>query len=154
MAFRFADGQTFTTSAASYHYRPATPRETTPRVILDVEIEGIPTQAMVDTGGIYLLCHPQFAAQLDLDISDATSGLLSMLFRGVFVQGRLYRLNVSLPADEGEDVPFQATAFVPEHYEEEQWGAIPSILGFHGCLERIRMAIDPVTDTFYFGPTG
>ncbi len=108
---------------------------------------------MVDTGGIYLLCHPRLTTQLDLDVADATSGILSILFRGVLVQGRLYRLNVTMLADEGEDVPFQATAFVLEHQEEDQWGDLPSILGFHGCLERIRMAIDPVTDTFYFGPT-
>ena len=154
MAFRFPNGQVFTTSATSYAYRPATSHETTPRVILDIAIEGIPTEAMVDTGGIYLLCHPQLAVQLRLDVTDAMSEVVSILFRGVLVQGRLYRLNVTLLADEGDDVPFQATAFVPERYEAEQWGELPSILGFYGCLERIRIAIDPVTDTFYFGPTG
>ena len=91
--------------------------------------------------------------QLNLDAADAISGLLSILFRGVLVPGRLYRLNVSLPAVEGEDVPFQATTFIPERYEADQWGDLPSILGFHGCLERIRMATDPVTETFYFGPS-
>lgn len=153
MALRFPDGEVFTTSAATYQYRPATPHETTPRVIVDVVIDGIPTEAMVDTGGIYLLCHPQLAHQLNLETADFISGTLSILFRGALVQGRLYRLHVSLPADEGDDVSFEATAFVPQHYEEEQWGDLPSILGFHGCLERIRMATDPVSETFYFGPT-
>ena len=144
MALHFPDREVFTTNSAAYQYRPATPHETTPRVVIDVVIEGLPTEAMVDTGGIYLLCHPQLANQLSLDTSDAISGILSILFRGVLVQGRLYRLHVTLPADEGDDVPFEATAFVPEHDEEEQWGDLPSILGFHGCLERIRMATDMV----------
>ncbi len=153
MALRFLDGEVFTTSSVSYQYRPATPHETTPRLILDVVIEGIPTEAMVDTGGIYLLCHPQLANQLSLDPADALSDMVSILFRGVLVHGRLYRLHVSLPAHEGNDVPFEATAFVPEGYEDEQWGDLPSILGFHGCLERIRIATDPMSETFYFGPT-
>ena len=29
---------------------------------------------------------------------------------------------------------------------------LPSILGLHSCLERVRFAFDPATDTFYFGP--
>ncbi len=153
MPFQFPDGEAFTTSAASYMYRPATPNETTPRVVLDVAVEGIHTEAMVDTGGVYLLCHSLLASRLNLDGADALSGPSVILFRGVSVQGRLYRLGITLLADEGGDVPFQATAFVPEYQEAEHWGALPSILGFYGCLERIRMAIDPVTETFYFGPT-
>jgi hypothetical protein len=59
-----------------------------------------------------------------------------------------------LLAEAGGNLGFEATAFVPEQHEEEGWGDMPSILGFYGCLERIRMAIDPVTETFYFGFTG
>jgi hypothetical protein len=96
MALTFA-----ATGATSYQYRPATPQENTPRVILEIAVAGIMAEAMVDTGGVYLLCHPRLARQ-----------------------------------------------------EEEGWNDMPSILGFYGCLERIRMAIDPVTETFYFGSTG
>ena len=152
MALQFSDGDIFTTSSATYQYRPATAHETTPRLILDVIIEGIATEAMVDTGGIYLLCNPPLANQLNLASTDAISDQVSILFRGVLVQGRLHRVHISIPADEGDDVSFEATAFVPEGYENEQWGDLPSILGFHGCLERIRMATDPVSETFYFGP--
>ncbi|MGA9380505.1 MAG: hypothetical protein WBV73_17210 [Phormidium sp.] len=35
--------------------------------------------------------------------------------------------------------------------EEEYWGDFPSFIGLNGFLERIRFAIDPNTDTFYFG---
>ena len=78
MALHFPDREVFTTSSAAYQYRPATPHETTPRVVIDVVIEGFPTEAMVDTGGIYLLCHPQLANQLSLDTSDAISSILSI----------------------------------------------------------------------------
>jgi len=123
-------------------------------VVLEIAIEGIVVEAIVDTGGVYLLCHPRLARQLDIDASQAVSPVIELLFRGVFLQGRLHRLSLTLLAEAGENLGFEATAFVPEQYEEEGWGDMPSILGFYGCLERIRMAIDPVTETFYFGSTG
>jgi len=149
MALTFA-----VTGATSYQYRPATPQENTPRVVLAIAIEGIVTEAIVDTGGVYLLCHPRLARQLDRDASQAVSPVIELLFRGVFLQGRLHRLFLTLLAEVGENLGFEATAFVPEPHEEEGWSDMPSILGFYGCLERIRMAIDPVTETFYFGSTG
>ena len=152
MTLTFPDGQPFATGATAYRYRPATPHETTPRVMLEVDIEGITPAAMVDTGGIYLFCNPHIATQLDLAAADALSGTLSILFRGELVQGRLYRLTLTLLADDGTDLPIQATAFVPELRENEPWGDLPCILGFYGCLERTRFAVDPMTDTFYFGP--
>ena len=35
---------------------------------------------------------------------------------------------------------------------EERWGELPSFLGLMGCLERMRFAVDPLDNTFYFGP--
>jgi hypothetical protein len=116
-----------------------------------VAIDGVVTHAMVDTGGIYLVCHPRLATHLRLEPAEAISGLQALLFRGAVVQGRLYRLTLTLLAQEGDDVVIQATTFVPEPQEEESWGDLPSILGFYGCLERLRFAVDPRTETFFFG---
>ena len=148
MALTFA-----ATGAISYQDRPATPQENTPQVVLEIAIEGIVAEAIVDTGGVYLLCHPRLARQLDMDASQAVSPVIELLFRGAFLQGRLHRMSLTLLAEVGENLGFEATAFVPEQ-DEEGWSDMPSILGFYGCLERIRMAIDPVTETFYFGSTG
>jgi hypothetical protein len=153
MSLTFPDGEPFTSAVTTYRYRPATERETVSRIILDVQIEGITTAAMVDTGGLYFLCNPRVATLLRLDTAEAMSGLRSILFRGVSIQGRLYRLNLTLFADEGEDFTFETTAFVPEEREEESWGELPCVLGFHGCLERLRFAVDPQTEMFYFGST-
>jgi hypothetical protein len=51
---------------------------------------------MVDTGGLYLVCHPGLATQLHLEPAEAISGPWTLLFRGVLVQGRLYRLTLTL----------------------------------------------------------
>ncbi len=78
--------------------------------------------------------------------------LKELLFRGVIVHGRLHRVNLTLFAEEGESFTLEATAFVPNPGDEEIWEDIPCILGLFGCLERARFAVDPSTETFYFGP--
>jgi hypothetical protein len=63
---------------------------------------------------------------------------------GVF-QGTLYRGQVTLPADEGESLDLDATVFVcPD------WPG-PNFLGYQGLLQRVRFAVDPESNTFYFG---
>jgi hypothetical protein len=47
MALTFPDGERFSTGATVYQYRPATAYETTPRLILEVEIDGIQTEAVL-----------------------------------------------------------------------------------------------------------
>ena len=74
MALTFA-----ATGATSYQYRPATPQENTPRVVLEVAVAGIMAEAMVDTGGVYLLCHSRLARQLDIDASQAVSPVIKLL---------------------------------------------------------------------------
>ncbi len=72
-----------------------------------------------------------------------------MLIRGMRLEGFVVRLNIKLVAREGQDLDVDSTVFVPE--VEEYWGDFPSFIGLTGFLERIRFAIDPSTDTFYFG---
>ena len=75
---------------------------------------------------------------------------ISCLCRDERVRGTLHRLTLTLLA-EGEDVQIDSTAFVPDA-SYEGVPELPSILGLHGCLERVRFAFDPHTDTFYFCP--
>jgi hypothetical protein len=130
--------------------RPPTKRP--PQLVLEVEIEGILAEAVVDTGGVYLFYHLQIGRRLSLTPTEALSGVQTIRFRGVLVHGRLYRLTLTFLADEGEDVTIQTTAFVPEPDEAEHWGDLPCLLGLYGCLERVRFAIAPRTERFYFCP--
>ncbi len=151
MTLAFPTGEPFAIGVTGYDYRPATSHETTPRLVLEVAIEGILAEAVVDTGGVYLFCHPDIARRLSLMPAEALSGVQAILFRGAMVYGRLYRLTLTLLVDEGEDVTIQTTAFVPEPEEAEHWGDLPCILGLYGCLARARFAVDPRTEQFYFG---
>ena len=50
-----------------------------------------------------------------------------------------------LHADEGESLDVEATVF-----QSPDWRG-PSFLGYQGLLQRIRFAVDPETNLFYFG---
>ena len=57
----------------------------------------------------------------------------------------LCRAPITLLADEGESLAVEATIFVcPE------WSG-PHVIGYNGLLERIRFAVDPSLNSFYFG---
>lgn len=59
--------------------------------------------------------------------------------------GDLCRASVTLLADEGDSLTVEATVFVCPY-----WSG-PNVIGYNGLLERIRFAVDPSMNTFYFG---
>lgn len=140
-------GEPFATGVAEYTYRPATEREDLPRVILPIEIEGIATLAVLDTAAPYVVCVPEIAQQLSLSPEDST-GDMKLQVRGDTVSGHLYRLRLRFVASQGQSLDVEATAFVPD----ADWGPWPCFIGLSGCLERMRFALDPVHDRFFFGP--
>jgi hypothetical protein len=151
MLLRFQDGRSFAQGACKFLYRPVTSGETAPRIIVEIQIEGIEAQAIVDTGGAYLVCDPQIADLLDLDPTHALD-TDRLHIRGFSVPGSIHRVLLTLMADEGESMELEVTAFVPRS-NHLHWD-LPSFMGLGGCLERLRFAIDPATDTFYFGTLG
>ena len=64
---------------------------------------------------------------------------------GVF-RGRLHRGPITLIAETGEPLAVPATVFVTP-----DWPG-PNFLGYQGLLQRIRFAVDPASNRFYFGP--
>jgi len=59
--------------------------------------------------------------------------------------GYLERTGIDLIADDGQCLRFEATVWV-----SREWPG-GTFLGFGGFLERIRFAIDPSDNFFYFG---
>lgn len=57
-----------------------------------------------------------------------------MLVRGNWLEGSIIRLNMTLPADKGEDLTVAATAFIPD--VEEYWGDFPCFIGQNGFLQK------------------
>jgi len=60
------------------------------------------------------------------------------------LQGTIERIPLTIPADEGEHLTLEATWFV-----SPDWAG-PVVLGWRGLLERIRFAVDPDAQKFYF----
>jgi hypothetical protein len=145
-----SEGDLFTTGLASYSYRPAI-NDISNRILLQVEIEGILVEAIVDTGSPYVVCPPYISNILNLNPASAIESI-PFKVRGVRMQGSLHRLDVRFPAEEGDDLLVQATVFVPDQEWDEAWGEQPAFIGLTGCLERMRFAVDPGSDQFYFGP--
>ena len=154
MPLTFADGEPFALGAAPYAYHKATTSETAPRIVLSVLIGGCETSAFVDTGGVYCLCTPPLAHQIGLDPASSL-GTAAIFWRRDRLRGRLYRLPITLLAAEGESLTIEVTAFVPELSSRQAWNdELPCVLGMQFCLERLRFAVDPEQELFYFGEFG
>ncbi|HUM70724.1 MAG TPA: hypothetical protein PLK31_17990, partial [Chloroflexota bacterium] len=120
MLLTTASGDPFATGLVAYSYRPAI-TDISNRIMLQVEIGGVLVEAIVDTGSPYVVCPPHLS---DIIGFDPTAALESIPFRvrGIEMRGNLYRINVYFPADEGDDLIVDATAFVPDPEWLEAWG--------------------------------
>lgn len=143
------DGESFTSGSQPYSFRPALASDSSKRIIIEVEIEGQRTQAMLDTGAPYLTVEPEIAAMLGLDPGAALRNI-SLGVRGQNIHGRLHRLNLKFRAEEGDELTIDAVTFVPDA-TEKSWPGLPSIVGLEGCLEWVRFGFDTSSETFYFG---
>jgi hypothetical protein len=99
--------------------------------------------ALLDTGSHWCVLPAQIA--IALDEATAAEGLVERMSTrlGTF-PGRLARIPLILVAEEGESLDVEATWFV-----SGDWPG-PAVIGWKGCLERIRFALDPTLDLFYF----
>lgn len=119
------------------------------RLSIQIAVERVEISAVVDTGGAYLILQPELGAQLGLNGVESVQRDRLMI-RGITFAGSLHRVPVTLLATAGESLTFEATVFVPELGDGEEW-PLPSYLGWQGCLDRIRLAVDPADEVVYFG---
>jgi hypothetical protein len=77
----------------------------------------------------------------DPSVDDSLPPLLTRLGA---VTGRLERIPITFLPREGEEVTIEATWFI-----SLDWPG-PTVIGWKGCLERMRFALDPNDDSFYF----
>lgn len=107
----------------------------------DVEV---PILAQVDTGAAWSILERDIADGLGL--FDESGPPVSLSTRRGTVNGRLVRVPMTILADEGDSLRVEATLFVSQDWEQGNF------IGYCGFLERIRFAVDPQTNDFYFGP--
>lgn len=101
------------------------------------------TYALLDTAAQWCILPASVARQLGLDLEpDGSTPPLHTRFGTFF--GRLERLPVVFEAEDGAPLAVEATWFV-----SPEWTG-PAVIGWKGCLERMRFAIDPFTERWYF----
>jgi hypothetical protein len=99
--------------------------------------------ALLDTASQWCVLPPEISEQLGCDLTpDPVVPPLHSRF-GTFL-GRLERIDLEFPADDGSPAVVSATCFV-----SRDWPG-PVVIGWKGCLERMRFAVDPSDDTFHF----
>jgi hypothetical protein len=140
---KFANGSDFARGLTPYSYVP----EESPRLQIEIEIEGQRLSAAVDTAAPYFVCNLAVAEPLGITGGEHV-GAVTLSTRKGRTRGTLYRTVVGLMATEGQSVEFEVTTFVPD---DETWNEEPLFLGLFNCLDRVRFAVDPATETFYFG---
>jgi hypothetical protein len=121
-----------------------------PRLVIAIHTEVDRLLVIVDTGGAYFVCDPMTANLMQLSHRESI-GTNDLIIRGYRYRGDLYRTRIQFVASKGESFDLDVTAFVPRLPPGDEWH-FPSFLGLQGCLEFIRFAVDPATNTFFFGP--
>lgn len=145
---RRADGSVFAAGRAAYlDALPGLLASTDPKVYVRVAVgaPNLTTTAMLDTGASYSVLDADLADELGA-FDEADAPALSIATRHGLLRGRLVRRRVWLPAEEGEALEVDATFWVSRDW---RYG---DFLGYSGFLQRIRFALDPETNQFYFGP--
>jgi hypothetical protein len=155
MLLNFADGTPFSKGAADYNNVPG--YELSEHMVLMVEIGDHPrnrmTEAVVYTGVPYLICTRAMARAIGITLNQPEeTGRVRV--EGVWIEGGIHSVTLSLLADEdkGESVPQPVWAFVPDREGDFNPENLPPMyLGLKGCLNSFMFAIDPLSQTFYFG---
>jgi hypothetical protein len=90
---------------------------------------------------------------LSRSVAEALAGEVDLLGTRVTLHSRFGtlvgdfgRVRILCSAVEGEAMAIDATCFVCE-----TWPG-PLVIGWRGCLDRMRFGVDPADEAFYFGP--
>lgn len=113
------------------------------RVVVGSSVED-PVFAILDTAAPWCIFRPTVASPFIRNL-EPVPGRVVLSTRFGRVRGSLFRGPVTFIADEGEPFAVDSTIFI-----SPDWTG-PNFLGYQGLLQRIRFAIDPETNLFYFG---
>jgi hypothetical protein len=140
-----ADGTQFSTGRSRFLDQAPGSEDQRARILVRIEPQslGQVILAQLDTGAAWSILDAQIAEALSLLDGDGEPVRFSTRL-GTY-EGRLARTHLDIVADEGDTVTIEATVWV-----SRDWPG-GTFLGYGGLLERIRFAVDPSDNSFYFG---
>ncbi len=140
------DGDRFSIGRSFFADQPPGAEPPTAKIFVKIEPGslGMPILAQLDTGSAWSILDPEVANELSLLNGGGVPAEMST--RLGHVRGWLERTVIELVADEGDALSVEATVFVSPDWRGGNF------IGYSGLLERIRFAVDPSDNSFYFGP--
>jgi len=143
---RHDDGTIFACSQTSYtDYIGGHPES---RIYVLVQFDTLPkTFAVLDTATPWCILNEEQAKELNPNYKDEAIDTKCLIIRGEKTEGVLIRLPVTICAEQGVDIIIEGTVFVPQDERD-----LPNFIGLDGFLSRIKFAINPQSNDFYFGP--
>ena len=120
------------------------------RISLTISIDGQPTQALIDTGSPWSIIDPRLAGLLETAMQDAYAPTEKMWTSWGEIEGKIIQVNIGLLADDGDSLEFSAMVLVPIINADAEWHQ-PNFIGVQHFLDRLRFAVDPLENAFYFG---
>lgn len=141
-----ADGLVFASSKTSYLDKVGDRSEN--RIYIAVQFDTLPMDwAIVDTGAPWCILNEEQMKVLNPSYQNEALDTKSLTIRGEIINGVLIRLPITLRAEQGADITIEGTVFVPQDDRD-----LPNFVGLDGLLSRIKFAVDPQANHFYFGP--
>jgi hypothetical protein len=139
-------GKDFTVGRSKFADRLEEHAEPTAKIYVKIRLDGLDAVllAQLDTGAAWSVLEPEIADALD--VLNNAGPTIRYNTRDGIIPGRLIRLPLIIVADEGDSVLVDATVFVSTEWRRGNF------IGYSGLLERIRIALDPQANYFYFGP--
>ena len=118
-----------------------------PRILVRVKAEPDSESflAVVDTAAPWCILRPGSDPNLRRNLEPLNLQVILSTRLGRF-RGDLYRGELTIFADDGEPLTVDATIFLSPDWQG------PNFIGYSGLLQRIRFAVDPAKNLFYFGP--
>lgn len=101
--------------------------------------------ALLDTAAEWSVLSRSVAEAL-ADEVDLLGAQVTLDSRFGTLVGEFGRVRILFPTVEGEPLAIDATCLVCD-----SWLG-PLVIGWRGCLDRMRFGVDPADEAFYFGP--
>ncbi len=139
------DGAIFACSRAKYLDRLGS--HSGNKIYIAVQFDTLPkTFAILDTAAPWCILSEEQAKVLNPNYRNEAMEPKCLNIRGEKTEGVLLRLPITICADKGKDITIDGTVFVPQNERD-----IPNFIGLDGFLSRVKFAIDPQINEFYFG---
>jgi len=146
MLLRINGAQWSTGVAQFLDHLPEAPGTTTNIVVRCYIPRYFEFHAIIDTAAPWSILQFDLACRLGLPTGGGEAKTLRS-WRGTY-DGVLERIQIEITANEGNSLITESTFFVAEGWTGANH---PNFLGWNGILERLRFAVDPGNNHFYFG---